>query len=139
LSNQLSPFEAITPDRSSTVNPAALFQYRFSLDHSKVIIEGCWKTNLTRDLAVSLLANVIPASPYLIQYVQQQNLSSAPITDALAPTPTALSGADAVRAYIDMNLTLTIFAPGGTDADSAAQVRDYLQQDAKEWEPPDDS
>jgi hypothetical protein len=146
LENQLAVFEAITPPKSSRVNPSNLFQYRFSLDHRKVLIEGCFGVPPTRDVVAALLANVIPASQTLIDQVSKEQALLAPPAQAamdgidLQPslTPTTISGRDAVRLYIDATLTLTIFAPGGTDAESAAAAVKYLQEDAAEWERPDE-
>lgn len=149
LENQLAVFEAITPSKSSSVNPFQLFQYRFSLDHSQVIIEGCFGVPPSRDVVAALLQQVIPASKTLVQMVEEQQADEAasqlqavnagdvlPITE-IAPTATAIDPQTAVRLYIDMNLTLTIFAPGGTEQESGAAVRDYLENNAKEWEQPD--
>jgi len=132
LANQLAPLESITPDVSSTVNPASLFQYRFSLDHTKVIIEGCWKTDLTRDLVVSLLSQTVQydakaMAPQVSQLIQEAVVTGDPITTA-----------DAVQTYVDDNLSITYFAPGKSRDDQAAAVRDYLAQDSKEWNLPDD-
>ena len=144
LENQLAVFEAITPPKSSSINPSNLFQYRFSLDHQKVLIEGCFGVPPTRDVVIALLANVIPASQTLIDQVSKEQALLAPAqavngVDLLpSPTPTQISPRDAVRLYIDSSLTLTIFAPGGTHDESAAAVTDYLHDDAAEWERPDD-
>src|SRR5262249_6821613 len=59
LANQLAPLEAITPDKGPGVNPFMLFQYRFSLDHSQVIIEGCWKVAPTREVVITLLSQTV--------------------------------------------------------------------------------
>lgn len=152
LENQLAVFEAITPPPSGSVNPFELFQYRFSLDHSEVIVEGCFGVPPNRQIVEALLAEVIPASPSLIQFVQaaqadlQTNTAQLVpaqlgLGDATAtpePTATPLDPQEAVQDYIDENLTLTIFAPGGTDQESAAAARAYLEANDAAWNPPPD-
>lgn len=130
LTNQLAPFEAITPDESRTVNPSYLFQYRFSLDHSKVIIEGCWKTDLTRDLVVSLLSQSIQFNQKAMAAQVDEAIQQAVASGGQATT------ADVVRDYVDQNLTISYFAQGKSRDDQAAAVREYLEANAKEWEPP---
>lgn len=131
LSNQLAPFEAITPDKSATVNPAALFQYRFALDHSQVIVEGCWKTDPTRDLVVSLLSQTVRYDPK----VMGDELAAA--IEESVTKGTQITTGDVVRDYVDGQLLYSIFAPGGTREESAASARAYIADHVKEWEPPD--
>jgi len=129
LTNQLAPLESITPDKSSSINPSELFQYRFSLDHSKVIIEGCWQTDLTRDLVISLLS----------QTIQFDQKAMAPQVDAAIQqavmTGDQVTADDVVRDYVDANLTFTIF-DGKTRDESATMVRDYIESHLDEWEGP---
>lgn len=133
LANQLAPFEAITPDESKTVNPSSLFQYRFSLDHSKVIIEGCWKADLTRDLVVTLLSQTIDFDSKVMADQVAEAIDAAVKLDQSTVDP-----AQVTRDYIDEKLTFSIFAPGQTREVAAAVVRDYIAGDSKEWTPPDE-
>jgi len=129
LANQLSSLESITPDKTSTVNPSSLFQYRFSLDHSQVIIEGCWKTNPSRDLVVSLLSQTIQYDSKAMAAQVEALLQEAVITGDQVTT------SDVVRDYVDQVLVYSIFE-GKTRDESATLARAYIQDNLKDWEEP---
>lgn len=129
LANQLAPLESITPDKTSTVNPSSLFQYRFSLDHSQVIIEACWKTDPSRDLLVSLLSQTIQYDPKVMA-AQLEEVIQESVTKGREVTT-----ADVVRAYVDENLIYSIFE-GKTRDESATLAQAYIQDNLKEWEEP---
>ncbi len=129
LANQLAPLESITPDKTSTVNPSSLFQYRFSLDHSQVIIEACWKIDPTRDLLVSLLSQTIQYDAKAMAKQLDEIIQQA-VKTGVQPTT-----ADVVRLYVDENLIYNVFQ-GKTRDESATLARDYIQSNLKAWEDP---
>ena len=130
LDNQLEALAAITPARSASARPNELFQYRWSLDHTKVIVEGCFQTYPTRDIVVSLLASRVNVN---VKAILDQRGADA--FNGLLLRGGVTQG-DLNRAYVEEQLQLSLFAPGGTHDESAAAVRAYLQTNAKEWEPP---
>lgn len=130
LDNQLAVLAAITPPKSAGANPGDLFQYRFSLDHTKVIIEGCWQAYPTYDLISTLLTQTVSVDakyldPILVKDLEDQGVN---LQDPI----------DLGKGYIDSKLTYSIFAPSGTRDESAAAVRAYLASDPKEWEQEDE-
>jgi hypothetical protein len=60
LDSQLSVIAALTPgfDPYSS-QPDTLFQRRWNVDHTQVIIEGCFSVYPTRELMISLLDGVL--------------------------------------------------------------------------------
>jgi len=132
LANQLASLESITPDKNSSINPSALFQYRFNLDHSQLIVEACWKTAPTRDLIVSLLAQTIQYDPKVMGDQITQAIQEAVTNGGQVTT------LDVVREYVDQNLVYSIFAPKGTHEESAASVRAYIYGNLKAWESPEE-
>lgn len=127
LDNQLAVLEAITPPESDSINPAQLFQHRFNLSHTAVIIEGCWNVAPTREVVISLLTLVIPFDQNgMADTIAGMDFSKGQVTET-----------DVVAAYIDDHLQYTIFA--GTREESAAQVRSYLSQHLTDWELPEET
>jgi hypothetical protein len=123
LENQLSVLAAITPTRSQFSKPNELFQYRYSLDRTKLIIEGCWQVDPSRELLVSLLSLSVTASR---EAVEDSRGGIALSADA--------SQREINRAYVDGKLRYSIFAPGERVEVSAAACRAYLQANSKDWE-----
>lgn len=132
LDNQLAILEALTPNKSASSNPYELFQYRFSLDHTKVIIEGCWKAALTDDLVADLLSQTVKLDT---KTLTDQAISDSKLGKVDLAVP--ISASELTRNYIADNLSFTVFAPRGTLAESAAACRDYLASDIQEWEEAD--
>jgi hypothetical protein len=81
----------LTPPESDLVNPYQLFQTRWNLAGTAVIIEGCFIQQPTRGLVVQLLAAAM------------FDLSNAEINAELEYT--VFENVDAVRAYLSANLT----------------------------------
>lgn len=127
LDNQLAVLAAITPAKSVSAQPDELFQYRYNLKHSAVLIEGCWTAQPSYDLISSLLAQTIKVDQATIDSLIKQRLISP--EDAKDPAKVAL-------VYIKMNMTYTLFAPDGTHEEGAKAVRAYLQDHSDEWEAP---
>lgn len=126
LDHQLSMLAAITPTRSFNSRPHELFQYRFSLDRTAVIVEGCWRLEPSRDVVLSLLTQAFTYDPKMIDVIGDVGSIGKPGEDILA--------SDVIRAYLDKLLTYTLFAPGGTMVESSAAVRDYLTRNIRAWE-----
>ncbi len=125
MENQLAVLEAITPPDSDTINPYQLFQHRFNLNHTAVIVEGCWNVVPTREVVISLLALVIPFDARgMADELAQMDFNNGPVTET-----------DVVTAWIDDHLVYTIF--DGNREESAAKVRDYLGQHILDWERPE--
>lgn len=124
LENQLSVLAAITPTKSQFSKPNELFQYRYSLDRTKVIIEGCWQVEPSRELLVSLLSLSVTGSREAID-------SKGGVSGEL---PINATQRDINRAYIDSKLRYSIFAPGERVEISAAACRAYLAANITEWE-----
>lgn len=126
LENQLSVLAAITPTKSQSSKPNELFQYRYSLDRTKVIIEGCWQAEPSRELMVSLLSLTVTASREAVEEDSKGGVSIELPADA--------SQRDINRAYVDLKLRYSIFAPGERVEISAAATRAYLTANIKAWE-----
>lgn len=126
LENQLSVLAAITPTKSQSAKPNELFQYRYSLDRTKVIIEGCWQAEPSRELMVSLLSLSVTAS--------RESVEEASKGDVAIQLPADATQRDINRAYVDSKLRYSIFAPGERVEISAAATRAYLAANLKEWE-----
>jgi len=127
LVNQLGALEAITPTRTRDSQPDQLFQYRFNLDHSKVIIEGCWRIDPKPLTLAGLLATT-----FSLSQTQITSLIAAgviPASDLNNPDQAALD-------YVKAKMTLTIVARNGTRAQGAAVVRAYIAAHISEWETP---
>lgn len=76
----LVAFAAITPaENPQTSQPDELLQHRFSLDMTKLLVEGCYKVEPTREFVIALF-----------DYVMPQNISE--IEDRLVYTMFALGG-----------------------------------------------
>jgi hypothetical protein len=56
IETHLPILSMLVPDEKADSDPSDLFQYRVSLDGSKAIIEGCWRTFPTRDLIINWLS-----------------------------------------------------------------------------------
>ncbi len=126
LDGQLAVLEAITPAVSKDINPAQLFQHRFNLAHTSVIVEGCWNVVPSREIIISLLSQVIPFDAKgMADTIAKMDFSKGEVTET-----------DVVMQYIDDHLIYTIF--DGNREDSAAKVRAYLAQNLKDWELPED-
>lgn len=121
LENQLSVIAAITPPKGERSFPHELFQYRYNLARTAVIVEGCFQAEPTRDLVMTLLEQTVDVALPEAQATEGVEAEST----AEPPTP---------REYIDSKLTLTRFAPDGTREESAAAVRAYLTANIREWE-----
>lgn len=128
LENQLNALAAITPTRSQSAKPNELFQYRYSLDRTKVIIEGCWGVYPTPDIFASLLATTVQVDVNTV--IDQRGVEAFDGILMRGATQFELN-----RAYVADRLTLSLFAPGGSREESAALCRAYLETNAKAWEP----
>src|SRR6185369_4599435 len=112
---------------SESVHPSQLFQHRFNLNHTAVIVEGCWNVPPTRGVVISLLTLVIPFDAQgMADTISKMDFSNGEVTET-----------DVVTAWIDEHLVYTIF--DGNRDDSAAQVRSYLSQHVIDWELPEDA
>lgn len=127
LENQLTALAAVTPTRSQFSKPNDLFQYRYSLDRTKIIIEGCWQTDPSRDLMVTLLSTSVTASREAVE----AEISRTGSRTVLAPDADQRT---INRTYVDLKLRYSIFAPGQPVDISAASARAYIAANIKEWD-----
>ena len=125
LVNQLSGLESITPPRNRDSQPDQLFQYRFSLDHKKVIIEGCWRVEPKPLVLASLLAGTFNLT---------QNQINSLITAGIIPASDVNNPDQAALDFVKATMSLTIINRSGTRRDGAAIVRSYIQAHLSEWE-----
>lgn len=126
LDNQLAVLESITPASGVQSQPDELFQHRFNLTHTAVIVEGCFRAYPTRDLILSLLTQAVPYDPKgMADEISKMDFDAGPVTET-----------QVVAAYLDDHLTYTVF--DGTADQSAAQARDYLARHSADWETPCD-
>ena len=127
LENQLAVIAALTPLRSDSARPDELFQYRYNLSRTAVIIEGCFAAQPTREVITSLLQ----------QTIRVELPSANPVDnliDGMVDVVEPVTEAELVRDYLDTEMTYSLFAPGGTREESAASVRYYLAQNIAQWE-----
>lgn len=134
LENQLAVIAAITPTRHTRSLPHELFQYRYNLAHTAVIIEGCFDLEPKRDLVVTLLAQAVD----VIQPTPEPKEDTGRPGDAIELPAQPIEIAEPVtpEQYVDSKLVYSLFAPGGTREESAASVRAYLQANIRDWEEP---
>lgn len=127
LENQLTALAAITPTRSVSSKPNELFQYRYSLDRTKVIVEGCWNVDPTPDVFASLLATTVHVDVNTV--IDQSGVEAFDGILQRGATQLELN-----RAYVADRMELNLFAPGEQLEVSAASARTYLAVNRKEWE-----
>lgn len=59
LRNQLSVVEALAPERHERSRPNELFQIRYNLAHTAVLLEACWEAVPTREVLLALLPQTV--------------------------------------------------------------------------------
>jgi hypothetical protein len=91
IETQLPILSMLVPDEKSDSDPSDLFQYRISLDGTKAIIEGCWRTFPSRDLIVNWLS---------INGDDKESLDQAITYSLFAPDGSREDSAASVRDYL---------------------------------------
>lgn len=130
LENQLAVIAAITPSRHERSLPHELFQYRYNLSHTAVIIEGCFQLEPKREVMVTLLAQVID----VIEPTPEPPKETLPGEVELPATELEIQEPVTAEQYVNEKLVYSLFAPGGTREESAAATRAYLAANIREWE-----
>lgn len=59
LRNQLSVVESLAPTRNERSRPNELFQIRYNLAHTAVLLEACWEAVPTREVLLALLPQTV--------------------------------------------------------------------------------
>lgn len=92
--DELGILELISTPRTRQAQPDELFQYRYSLDGTKVIIEGCFRTTPSRAVIAFLLGGV---------GFDAIQLNTQLIYSLFAPGRDRSIGAASVRLYLAQN------------------------------------
>jgi hypothetical protein len=96
IETHLPILSMLVPDEKADSDPSDLFQYRVSLDGTKAIIEGCWRTFPTRDLIINWLS---------INGSEKESLDQEVTYSLFAPDGSREDSAASVRDYLSKTIS----------------------------------